>query len=112
MKQERSAYLVLSALCNVAVEKQEGERFPLTFLQRYSVKIGYYSLFRYLGSLPRSKVFALGRALMTFVQMQALSWACVQVSVVKLEFKCSFCYSTERPMCSFFTFSFIYISVI
>ena len=56
MKQERSAYLVLSALCNVAVEKQEGERFPLTFLQRYSVKIGYYSLFRYLGSLPRSKV--------------------------------------------------------
>lgn len=52
MKQERSAYLVLSALRNVAVEKQEGGRFPLTFSQCYSVKIGYYSLLRYLGSLP------------------------------------------------------------
>lgn len=42
-------------LCNTAVEKQEGGRFPLTFHNVNSVKVGYYSLLSYLGSLPKSK---------------------------------------------------------
>lgn len=76
--------------------------------QCYSVNIGYYSLLRYLGSLPRSKE-GMSLLLAGHQWLSCRCRLCANFSAVKIEFKC-LCYSTDRSTYSFFTFKFIYIS--
>lgn len=79
---------------------------PADFSHCYRVNIGGYSLLSYLGSLPRSMKECLcsWQGTNNLLANQALSWECAKISVVKLEFKCFFCYFMEKHMYSFFYF--------
>lgn len=56
MKYVKKAHTWFSLLfCNSAAEKAGGWKSPAGFSQCYRVNTGYYSLLRYLGSLPKSR---------------------------------------------------------
>lgn len=55
MKWERMCLFCSFCSLQHCSTKAGGWEIPADFPQCYSVKTGYYSLLRYLGSLPRSK---------------------------------------------------------